>query len=102
MSGVSRFRPSCRFAARRMNCAIAQASGVAEPVPSPNLKSGRGLSDLKFGEGTGSAHLLRHHPALVCEAEHRVESARGFRLLAAREFVLAALAREQSPKAALA
>ncbi len=29
-----------------MNCAIDHASGVAEPVPSPNLNQGRGLSGL--------------------------------------------------------
>src|SRR5205085_4302987 len=45
--------------------------------------------------------LFRHHQAIVCEAQHRVEAARGLRLLTARDCVLAALAREQSPQPTL-
>ena len=64
ISGVSSFFPALRLTASRMNWAIDQARGLAEPVPSPNLGSAQTFDCRVFEVPTPGLPALAHLASL--------------------------------------
>ena len=83
--------PRLVFIARRMNCAMDQASGVADPVPSPKLSSGRETLFL-------IPNLLRNHHPVVGKRHHGIQTLSCRREVSPRHIIFPALTRQQGPQ----